>query len=203
MNQQYELGTCQNCGNVLDTPTRQAGKLFCSEKCQQTASVVRYGRSAKRDGRITLTDVQEAIRMKISQIISGGYPEQSRRLSPEQREFIFQRDGRVCTCTEQHTLSAEQHFNGVVHEGRCTAEATTIDHISGSSSDPSNLRAMCKPCNMARFYDHAKPAGPEQQAEANAIRARINAELPTRIADDDQQWATVWRDMSRKQKAMR
>src|SRR5260221_623752 len=179
MNQQYELGTCQNCGNVLDTPTRQAGKLFCSEKCQQTASVVRYGRSAKRDGRITLTDVQEAIRMKISQIISGGYPEQSPR------------------------LSAEQHFNGVVHEGRCTAEATTIDHISGSSSDPSNLRAMCKPCNMARFYDHAKPAGPEQQAEANAIRARINAELPTRIADDDQQWATVWRDMSRKQKAMR
>jgi hypothetical protein len=56
---------------------------------------------------------------------------------------------------------------------------------------------------MARFYDHAKPAGPEQQAEANEIRARINAELPTRIADDDQQWATVWRDMSRKQKAMR
>ena len=197
MNQQYALGTCQNCGNVLDTLTRQAGKLFCGEKCQQTASAVRYGRSAKRDGRYyTNPDVREALRMQINQIISGGYPEQARRLLPQQREFIFQRDGGICTCTESHV-------NGPSHEGRCGAEATTIDHISSSSSDPSNLRAMCKPCNMARFYDHAKPAGPEQQAEANAIRARINAELPTRIADDDQQWATVWRGMSRKQKAMK
>ena len=193
----YELGTCQNCGGVLDDTTRRAGKLFCSEKCQQTASVVRYGRSAIRDGRYhTNPDVREAIRMQINQIISGGYPEQARRLLPQQREFIFQRDGLVCTCTESH-------LNGPYHEGRCEAEATTIDHIAGSSSDPSNLRAMCKPCNMARFYDHAKPAGPEQQAEANAIRERMKAEQPTRLADDEQQWATMWRDMSRKQKAMR
>ena len=193
----YELGTCQNCGSVLDDTTKRAGKLFCSEKCQQTASVVRYGRSAKRDGRYyTNPDVREAIRMQINQIISGGYPEQARRLLPQQREFIFHRDGRVCTCTESH-------LNGPYHEGRCGAEATTIDHILGSSSDPGNLRAMCKPCNMARFYDHAKPAGPEQQAEANEIRARINAEHPTRTADDDQNWATMWRDMSRRQKAMR
>jgi hypothetical protein len=195
-NQQYELGTCQNCGSVLDDTTRRAGKMFCSEKCQQTASVVRYGRSSKRDGRYyTNPDVREAIRIQINQIISGGYPEQARRLLPQQREFIFQRDGRVCTCTESH-------LNGPYHEGRCEAEATTIDHISGSSSDQSNLRAMCKPCNMARFYDHAKPAGPEQQAEANAIRERINAEQPTRLCDDDQNWATVWRDMSRRQKTM-
>lgn len=203
MSQQYELGACQNCGSVLDDATRRAGRLFCDEKCQQTAKAVRYGRSAIRDGRFNLPEVGEAIKMKINHIISGGYPEQERRLSPELREFIFQRDGRVCTCTEQHTLLAEQHFSGVVHEGRCTAEATEIDHISGSSPDPGNLRAICRPCNMARFYDHAMPASPEQEAEAYSILARMKSKQPTRLADDDQQWATLWQDMSRRQKAMR
>lgn len=196
MNQQYELGTCQNCGNVLDTPTRQAGKLFCGEKCQQTAKAVRYGRSAIRDGRFNLPEVGEAIKMKINQIINGGYPEQERRLAPAYRESIFKRDGGICTCTDHH-------LNGPSHEGRCTAEATEIDHISGSSPDPNNLRAICRPCNMARFYDHAMPASPEQVAEAHSILARMKSEQPTRLCDDEQTWATAWRDMSRKQKAMR
>jgi hypothetical protein len=142
MTPNYRLGTCQNCDVELSPEQVQSGKLFCSEKCTQTASAVRYGRSALRDGRFNDPDVRAAIKIK-------------------------------------------------------------IDHIHGSSSDPENLRAICRSCNMAKFYEHAKPAPPEKVAEARAIMARIKAEYPARLCDDEGQWATLWRVMAKEQKTLR
>ncbi len=42
---------CQNCDAPLTPEQARHGTLFCSEKCQQTAKAIRYGRATLRDGR--------------------------------------------------------------------------------------------------------------------------------------------------------
>src|SRR6266849_1951825 len=117
----YEVGICQNCDAQLTLQQARRGKLFCSEKCQQTAKTVRYGRATLLDGRYKRDPlVRQAIDIRIAIILGGGYPKKARTLSHEQREAIFTRDGRRCRL--------------------CGAPATDIDHIAGSSSDLENFR---------------------------------------------------------------
>ncbi len=58
----YQIGFCQNCNKELEIEQAKAGKLYCSEKCNQITGTVRYGRKALKDGRWHSPDVQEAIR---------------------------------------------------------------------------------------------------------------------------------------------
>ncbi len=177
----YEVGICQNCDAQLTLQQARRGKLFCSEKCQQTAKTVRYGRATLLDGRYHQDPlVRQAIDMRIAHILGGGYPEKARHLSPEQREAIFTRDDRRCRL--------------------CGAPATDIDHIAGSSSDPENLQALCKPCNMAKARANFRSATPEEAAEGNAIRARITAERPVRLCDDEKKWDELWREIASEQR---
>ena len=177
----YEVGICQNCDAQLTLQQARRGKLFCSEKCQQTAKTVRYGRATLRDGRYKRDPlVRQAIDIRIAIILGGGYPEKARALSPEQREAIFTRDGRRCRL--------------------CGSPATDIDHIAGSSSDPENLQALCKPCNMAKARANFRSATPEEAAEGNAIRARITAERPVRLCDDEKKWDELWREIASEQR---
>jgi 5-methylcytosine-specific restriction endonuclease McrA len=177
----YEVGICQNCDAQLTLQQARRGKLFCSEKCQQTANTVRYGRATLLDGRYKRDPlVRQAIDIRIAIILGGGYPEKARALSPEQREAIFKRDGRRCRL--------------------CGAPATDIDHIAGSSSDPENLQALCKPCNMAKARANFRSATPEEAAEGNAIWARIRAERPVRLCDDEKKWDELWREIASEQR---
>ncbi len=105
---EYKVGICQNCGEELTKELNMQGKLFCGEKCKQTAALVRYGRSARSDGRLHDPDVRTAINIKLNMVMHGGYPESERRLTPKQREDIFTRDGGLCRV--------------------CGAPATSIDH---------------------------------------------------------------------------
>ncbi len=180
----YDVNLCQNCDKELPQVIIERGILFCSEKCQQIAKTVRYGRSTTRDGRYESdTTVREALDIRIVMILGGGYPETARRLTPEQREAIFVRDGRVCQL--------------------CGAPATEIDHIKGSSSSPENLQAVCRVCNMAKAKASPRLATPEEQAEVYTIFDRIRAVQPTRICDDERRWDKVWRKISADQKGRR
>ena len=177
----YEVGICQNCDKKLPWDRTLRGTLFCSEKCRQTAEIVRYGRATLRDGRYKRDPlVRETIDIRIAIILGGGYPKKARMLSREQREAIFTRDGGRCRL--------------------CGAPATDIDHISGSSSDPENLQALCKPCNMAKARANFRPATLEEAAEGKAIWARITAKLPVRLCDDEKKWAKLWRTISQEQR---
>jgi 5-methylcytosine-specific restriction endonuclease McrA len=170
----YQIGFCQNCNKELEIEQAKAGKLYCSEKCNQIAGTVRYGRKALKDGRWHSPDVQEAIRMRIAHILGGGYPEKARRVPPEMRAFIFTRDNHTCVL--------------------CGAPADTIDHINGSVNTPDNLRALCRSCNMARVK--MIPATPEQTKQARAFLARIQAKEPLRICDDEEIWDSIWREIA-------
>jgi 5-methylcytosine-specific restriction endonuclease McrA len=172
---------CQNCDAALTPEQARHGTLFCSEKCQQTAKAIRYGRATLRDGRYQRDlDVRQAIDMRIAHILGGGYPEKARSLSDEQREAIFIRDNRRCCL--------------------CGAPATSIDHIAGSSPDPSNLQALCQPCNMAKARAHFRKATLEEAAEGKAIWVRIRATQPVRLCDDETKWSTVWREIASEQR---
>jgi hypothetical protein len=177
----YEVGVCQNCDKELPQERALRGTLFCSEKCQQTAEIVRYGRAILRDGRYKRDPlVRQAIDTRIAIILGGGYPKKARTISHEQREAIFTRDGRRCRL--------------------CGAPATDIDHIAGSSSDPENLQALCKPCNMAKARANFRSATPEEATEGKAIWARIIAKRPVRLCDDEEKWAELWRAIAQAQR---
>lgn len=174
----YEVGICQNCDAPLMSEQAQRGKLFCSERCKQTAKAVRYARASRRDGRSERDpEVIRAILMKIR-----GYPAKERALSPAQREAIFVRDNRMCQI--------------------CGATATDIDHIAGSSSNPENLQALCKPCNMAKAEANLRPATAEKAAESDAIWTRIRAKQPSRLCDDENKWDELWREIASEQREL-
>jgi 5-methylcytosine-specific restriction endonuclease McrA len=176
-----EVGICQNCDAQLTLEQARRGTLYCSEKCSQTASAVRYGRATLRDGRYERDpQVRDALEQKIAHSLGGGYPEKARKLSPEQREAIFTRDNRRCRL--------------------CGAPATEIDHIAGSSSDPKNLQALCKPCNMAKAAANFRSATPEEAAEGNAIWARIRATRPVRLCDNEKQWDELRKEIAAEQR---
>ncbi len=179
----YSVGICQNCGDELTYASIWHGTLFCSEKCQQVAKAVRYGRSHTRDGRYESDPtVREALDIKIVTALGGGYPEKERRLTPEQREYIFTRDGWICQICK-------------------VAPATEVDHIDGSSSDPDNLQAVCRTCNLAKAKSSPTPASIATIMEAHAIFDRIRSEQPVVACDNERVWDKLRRKISSEQKA--
>ena len=165
----YEVGICQNCDGQLTLQQARCGRLYCSEKCQQTAEIVRYGRATLRDGCYERDPlVRQAIDTRIALILGGGYPKKARALTREQREAIFVRDGWRCRL--------------------CGAPATEIDHIAGSSPDPENLQALCSSFHSTKTAANFRPAPPEKAAEGDAIWARIRAGQPERLCDNDEEW---------------
>jgi hypothetical protein len=158
---------CVNC----DAKISNAG-LYCGELCQQTAITVRYVRKAIADGRIVKPDIQNAIGMLLLHLYGGGYPSKKRKLSADQRMAILERDDYTCAL--------------------CGAAATEIDHIAGSSSASSNLRALCKPCNVATAWQNARTVTPDENLDEwlritefeRGLAQRISAPQPLRFCDN-------------------
>src|SRR5215210_7111741 len=113
---------CPNC----DQPILE-GKLYCSEICSQEAHFVRYVRRCHQDGRDQQPDVREAIDIKLAMILSGGYPEQERRLTDSIRKAVIERDKGCCQ--------------------KCGQPGDQIDHIRGNSDDMKNLQLLCRTCH--------------------------------------------------------
>lgn len=104
---------CFNCDKPVTEP-----KLFCSLLCQEEGKTVRYIRAVTRDGRINQLDAAEAVKIRKAILLGGGYPRQKRRLSPEVRQVIFERDTHKCQV--------------------CGGQATEIDHLDNSLAEGVN-----------------------------------------------------------------
>jgi len=168
----YEAGLCANC----DAPASVASPLYCSELCKQTAKMIRYTRNKFSEGRSDEPDVMEAIEMKMASVLGGGYPAKARQVSVQLRRTIMERDKSTCRL--------------------CESPATEIDHIVGSSNDPRNLRALCKPCNMKLAQAKFGPTDADGEQKAAVIWRRIYAHTPERLCDDEKVWISLWRKLN-------
>ncbi len=161
---------CPNC----DGPILVGPQLFCSEKCQQTAGLIRWWRNILANGKIDDIVIQDTLHMRLVKTVKGGYPRKERHLDPVQRYQIFERDRGLCV--------------------KCQQPGKEIDHINGSSADPSNLQLLCRKCHEDKTYaDLAKIETLEEKSEARSIEARATSPAPVRVCDDGEIWAKVWR----------
>ena len=162
---------CANCGNEVSRPA-----LYCSDLCTQTADVVRYVRRCLSDGRVERPDVQEGIGSKLLMLTADGYPKKARNVSEARRAEVFARDNFKCVL--------------------CGADATQIDHINGHSDDPSNLRAVCRTCNITEAFNNARTVTPESdpglysyiEGLFRTLADRIAHAAPLRACDDETAW---------------
>ena len=167
---------CANCDAALEMENQT---LFCGEFCRQVADFVRYSRGVIRDpARTDDPEVIEAIRVRMAILIGGGYPTGARHLSPGQRATIIERDSGKCR--------------------ECGAPANEIDHIAGSSEDPSNLQLLCHDCHMAKTKGSFVPASDPQMAWAKELwDSRIYPDAPLRLSDDTERWGKEWRALKK------
>jgi hypothetical protein len=162
---------CASCGGELDV--RVEG-LFCSDLCQQTAKFVRYARRKLREGTVGDDDITYAIQIRMASLLSGGYPEQERRLAPATRAAVFERDRGRCV--------------------RCGKPGAEVDHIHGSSDDLSNLQLLCSTCHREKTEQALTVAPPEQQRAAMELwTGRVESAQPTRLCDDPDKWPAEFR----------
>jgi hypothetical protein len=164
---------CLNCDLT------SGGPIFCSELCSQEASLIRYVRRRLADGSVVQPDIQEAIGIKLLMLTGGGYPDKARELSKAARLAILKRDRHTCQL--------------------CGGRASEVDHMSGSSPDPLNLRALCRSCNQVRAFDTARRITAKSDPEAfvrikeqrTRLAQRVGARPPLRLCDDEGMWPAI------------
>jgi 5-methylcytosine-specific restriction endonuclease McrA len=177
---------CVDCGKQVP----EYGP-YCGEFCQQLAGTVRYVRKAAGDGRLSTDACREGLEQRIIAQLKGGYPAKARFLTKAQRQTIFTRDDYQCQL--------------------CPNAATEIDHICGDSSDPSNLRALCGPCN--RKLASAVRLNPSDQEREAAyeiaycfiprLALRIAAPLPLSACDNYERWRRAEPNLRSQRKRLR
>ncbi|KTS65028.1 hypothetical protein NS206_05840 [Microbacterium testaceum] len=165
-----------HCANCLEPLPWDEETLFCSTWCAEIPSNVRYQRRALRDGRIERPDVREAIATQNAFMLIGGYRSLGRALSTKTRAEVKQRDGGRCR--------------------QCGKPGAEIDHIDGSSADLENLQLLCGDCHRAKTAKNMVPASDESRALLQAFFvARVMPDEPTLLADDEAEWASLWRGL--------
>ncbi|MBV9119269.1 MAG: HNH endonuclease [Chloroflexi bacterium] len=191
MNDEDAAG-CVNCDGELTGRS----VLYCSPRCEQEASYVRYFRQVLRDGRWKLAEVREALRIRGVVVMNGGYPHPERAISKRYREFILNRD--------EHTCQA------------CGGQGSQVDHIhlrgiGGNINHPRNLQVLCSRCHRAktladiRLISHREDPLLWQQLHEKSLELdrRVRAQPPERVSDDEQLWPSTWRELQAQRRAER
>ena len=165
---------CVNC----DTPLPQNRNVYCTEVCNQEATLIRYVRRTRQDGRTIRPDIREAIGTRLHFVLNGGYPQKARRIPSLLRDAVFTRDQNTCQI--------------------CGAVGTEIDHRQGNEATLANLQVLCKRCNLHKVELSAVPIQDatrqqQMQEKVNLLARRVASLLPVRICDDELTWKTVWR----------
>ena len=143
----YDPALCLNCFEPIESTNPL--KLYCSRACAQTAEKVReLRRWRKTNGDFDIHEMLATVSRAISIAFSGGYDKRTRQIKPDIRQFIIERAGLKC---EQCGVP----FGDGSHKA-------TIQHMRGSSNDPSDLRAWCWQCNTL---------GPLRIVSAEMLRA--------------------------------
>jgi len=177
---------CFACGE--STVERGGQLLFCSDECKDIAAAVRYARK-KIDEEIPWDfDLLVGFGQKIFPWASSGrtYDPQRRNVPQETRKAIFTRDEHRCVL--------------------CGEPATQIDHIAGSSSDATNLRAVCADCNRKLMLSNLVQITEEEKREAFKARANhlsslISAPTPPSVGFDHKTWNDKWRTYAKMRQA--
>jgi len=158
---------CVNCNKKIDNAA-----LYCGDYCQQLAGIIRYIRKAIVEDRIKKKDIQEGIGITLLMLSGGGYPRKQRTLAKGVRQTILKRDAHTCK--------------------ECGKPADQVDHISGNSDKPSNLRALCADCNRRKAFDNARVATPEEATQIEKMYSemalRIATPKPLHLCDDYENW---------------
>lgn len=175
---------CMNCDEEM--PPFIKPKLYCSVACEQEAELIRYCRRCARDGRIKEKDVQFAIKTRLAFIVSGGYDKKSRRLSRSIRESVLERSKGKCEI--------------------CEKPGADIDHISGSSSELTNLQYLCKSCHNSKTEKPIVTLEPGTE-RYDFVKSKkeyfwecVQADPPLRICHDEEKWQSAWRSFTKKRK---
>ena len=164
----------------------EGGKLYCEDPlCQELGAFVRYVRKGLTERRDEDPTFRDGIGQKLLSALQGGY-DPERILPTVLRAEILARDNNTCQ--------------------RCRKSGNHVDHILGSSNDPSNLRVLCSECNMLRAFTPAVKAGEEIDEEQKtfqedvwlALVQRVGAEFPLLPLD-----RADWRKFSAKLSAHR
>ncbi|KQV08157.1 hypothetical protein ASC63_13555 [Leifsonia sp. Root112D2] len=75
----------------------------------------------------------------------------------------------------------------------CGKPGSEIDHISGSSDEPTNLQLLCNECHRAKTMKNMIPAPDEEKALIAALFIeRIVPDVPVLLADDEAEWQRAW-----------
>lgn len=167
---------CPNCSAVFDDDQH----LFCSGRCEDEASLVRYRRACRSDGRYRQKDVREQIEMRIARLL-GGYSDRARTVPARVRRLVFERDRHLCRS--------------------CNAPGKEVDHIAGNSSELWNLQLLCPSCHDAktrRAFRLIPPEDLEAEHERRApLVARFDARQPLRLSDDPILWPNLSRQIKK------
>ena len=180
--------SCPNCDGMFAVSGK--AKLFCSQRCQQDARLVRYIRARIQDGRINDPDIQEAINVKFAVALGekGYYDQNARRLPLELRDKVIERDRGLCC--------------------KCRKPGTKIDHINGISKDMENLQLLCHVCHMEKpksgfveiTQEHERYA--EIKSRSNTLWNRIKALSPQQACDDSENWKVIYRQIMSEQRQL-
>lgn len=142
------IGFCCNCLKRIDpNEIKKRNVAFCSEHCRKQAEKVRYIRQAIRDGRscdpITTFTIFNNMIVFLAYDLAYVRP----RVTGALRKAVLSRDKGMCVVCRRKS-------------------AVEIDHISGGSNDPSNLRGICRACH------ELKPRG---EIPADLTRDRLDS----------------------------
>jgi hypothetical protein len=164
---------CANCGLTFDAGLDD--DPYCALRCHDEAKAVRYARRqyAKYGLGSVPEDVTYAIGIKVAHALAGGYDRRARTIPADARLAVRERDGERCQM--------------------CGAAGEEIDHISGSSPDPANLRLLCGPCHREVTSSRLVPIDdPATLARRDVMFERAMSPSPLRPCDADE-WASSWR----------
>jgi 5-methylcytosine-specific restriction endonuclease McrA len=166
--------TCLNCDKAFTVD--KTAKLFCSVVCRDRAKFVRYYRRCKRDGRFDRPDVRSAMQVRLGFALSDlGYDETARKLSPEIRAWVIERDQGKCV--------------------NCGKPGEEIDHIDGPNDALENLQFLCQSCHFEKTKTRMieltpnHPQYAEKKLLAFNLMMRATAKKPLRNCDDDLSWS--------------
>ena len=112
----YKLPIFKCIGCNCEVPWSRMYKIYCSNLCRDEAHFIRYARRCTLDGRINRPDIQEALKIKLIFLISGGYKHEERRISDKIREKVLKRDKYKCKVCGKNATDIH-HIDGVLFVG--------------------------------------------------------------------------------------
>lgn len=142
----YNPDLCINCFGPIPS-VRQISALMCCDACQQIAEGVRGLRRwvSKPGNVLNMDEIAQRQRFVCCAISKDGYGKRARQVSPDLRDNVFKRAGYRCElCGRPRGNSFESML--------------TIQHMRGSSNDPSDLKAYCRQCNTIEALRFVAPS---------------------------------------------